>query len=262
MNYIDTKTYDIANGTGVRVTIFVAGCPKEPKCPFCFNPETHDFNGGKEFTEEVMNDLLKEAKQSYIKGITLLGGEPLDLRNQKGLLLYVQKFKKQNPEKDVWCFTGFRFEQILNMYMSQQTTKDLLPLIDIIVDGEFIEALKDPHLIFKGSSNQRTIALFDLNKKFDDENSIKEMINRASKEYIYGICLFLDNIDDIDKMKNIIPYLKEYKSNNKDKKITLIIRDNYERIPDDSELVSLIDNIYDKENRIIDTKTKEKIKSI
>jgi anaerobic ribonucleoside-triphosphate reductase activating protein len=157
LNFIKTKTYDIANGPGVRVTIFVAGCPHEPKCPYCFNPETYDFNGGKPFTEEEMNKLLNEAQKSYITGITLLGGEPMDPRNQKGLLPYVKKFKELCPEKTVWCYTGFSFEDVMKMYETQDVTKELLPLLDILVDGKFINELKDPRLVFRGSSNQRII---------------------------------------------------------------------------------------------------------
>ena len=170
MNYITKKTYDIANGPGVRVTIFVAGCPHEPKCPNCFNPETYDFNGGKPFTENVMNELLKEAQKSHIEGITLLGGEPMDLRNQKGLLPYVKKFKELCPEKDVWCYTGFLFDDILKW--DNETTKEFLPLIDVLVDGKFVDELKDPRLAFKGSANQRTILV----KESLKENKIIEWL--------------------------------------------------------------------------------------
>ena len=250
MNYVSTKTYDIANGTGVRVTIFVAGCPKEPKCPNCFNPETHDFNAGKEFTEEVMNSLLEEAGKSYIHGITLLGGEPMDLRNQKGLLPYVQKFKDMNPEKDIWCFTGFHFEEILKMYRTQQLTKELLPLIDVIVDGEFIEAEKDPRLVFKGSANQRTIILFNMNQDINDRK-IDLMIERANKDYTYGITLFDAEEINIEKYKTIIPILKNFKNNNPQKEILWVPNLSYEdilklkEISIMKEFLDIIDYTYD-----------------
>lgn len=159
MNYIKIKTYDTANGPGVRVTIFVAGCPHQPKCPFCFNPETYDFAGGELFTEEVKNYLLEQAKKSYISGITLLGGEPMDLRNQKGLLPYVKEFKEMCPNKTVWAYTGYKYDEIYQMYLTNDITKELLPLIDILVDDKFVNDLKDPRLVFKGSSNQTIIKI-------------------------------------------------------------------------------------------------------
>jgi len=157
MNYIKIKKNDIANGPGLRTTIFVAGCPHEPKCPNCFNPETYDFNGGSAFTDDVFNDFINDAKRPNVAGITLLGGEPMDPRNQAGLLPLVKKFKEECPNKNVWCYSGFLFDDILKMYSSNDVTKELLPLIDIIVDGKFIDELKSPLLIFKGSSNQRII---------------------------------------------------------------------------------------------------------
>ena len=170
MNYIKIKKYDVANGPGVRVTIFVAGCPHEPKCPNCFNPETYDFHGGNLFDEDVFNEFIQEAQKSHIEGITLLGGEPMDLRNQKGLLPLVKKFKELCPNKTVWCFSGFLFEDILKMYEMSEITKELLPLIDIIVDGKFVDELKSPMHVFRGSSNQRIIKV----KESLETNTIKE----------------------------------------------------------------------------------------
>lgn len=155
MNYLKAKTYDIANGPGVRVTIFCAGCSHN--CPGCFNPETHDYEAGIPFDEVAMDKYVEEAKKSYISGITLLGGEPMDIRNQSGYLEFVKKFKEACPEKDVWCFSGFTWEQLMKMYETQDVTKELLPLIDVLVDGKFVEELKDPRLVFRGSSNQKQI---------------------------------------------------------------------------------------------------------
>lgn len=157
MNYVKAKTYDVANGPGVRVTVFAAGCPHEPKCPNCFNPETWDFCSGEPFSDEVIDALVAEASKPYISGITLLGGEPMALKNQEGFMPLVKQFKEANPDKTVWCFTGFLWSDVMDMYERCEVTKELLPMIDVMVDGKFVEALKDPRLYFKGSSNQRTI---------------------------------------------------------------------------------------------------------
>lgn len=156
MNFIKAKTYDTANGPGVRVTLFCAGCPHVPKCTGCFNPETYDFYSGQPFTEDEMNKLLEKVAKPYIRGVTMLGGEPMDIRNQEGFLPFIKKVK-EIPNKDIWCFTGFLWEDILKMYDSNNITKELLPLIDVMVDGKFIEELHNPRLIFRGSSNQRQI---------------------------------------------------------------------------------------------------------
>ena len=157
MRYIKTKLNDVANGPGVRVTIFCSGCPHNPKCHGCFNEETHDFNAGELFDDEVMEKLLAQASKSFISGVTLLGGEPMDIRNQEGFLPFVRRFKEENPNKTVWAFTGFDYEDVLKMYKTSSITSQLLPMIDVLVDGKFIEELKDPKLVFRGSSNQRII---------------------------------------------------------------------------------------------------------
>lgn len=157
MNYADIKTVDVANGPGIRISIFVSGC--NHKCKGCFNPEAWDFNYGKPFTEETINYILKLMEPSYIKGITFLGGEPLEPKNQEGLLPLARAIKEKYPEKNIWCFTGFLFDKdvVGKMYDVIPTTKELLSYIDVIVDGKFEETLKDVRLKFKGSSNQRTI---------------------------------------------------------------------------------------------------------
>ncbi len=157
MNYADIKKCDVANGPGVRVSLFVSGCTHH--CKECFNPETWDFKYGKPFTKDTEDEIIKYMEPDYIKGITLLGGEPLEHINQQGILPLLRRIKKMYPEKNVWCFTGYDFEKDVTgrMLVEWEETKELLSYIDVMVDGEFIIEKKDLGLIFKGSSNQRTI---------------------------------------------------------------------------------------------------------
>lgn len=157
MNYAEIKTCDVANGPGVRVSLFVSGCTHH--CEGCFNKETWDFNFGKPFTDEVIDDIIEYMKPDYIKGITLLGGEPLEQTNQQGLLPLLRKIDQIYPEKDIWCFTGYDFEKdvIGRMMKEWDETKEFMSYIDVLVDGEFMIDKKDLNLVFKGSSNQRTI---------------------------------------------------------------------------------------------------------
>lgn len=157
MNYAEIKTCDVANGPGVRVSLFVSGCTHH--CEGCFNKETWDFNFGKPFTEKVIDDIIGYMKPDYIKGITLLGGEPLEQINQQGLLPLLRKIDHIYPEKNIWCFTGYDFEKdvIGRMMKEWDETKEFMSYIDVLVDGEFMIDKKDLNLVFKGSSNQRTI---------------------------------------------------------------------------------------------------------
>ena len=157
MNYAEIKTCDVANGPGVRVSLFVSGCTHH--CEGCFNKETWDFNFGKPFTDEVIDDIIEYMKPDYIKGITLLGGEPLEQTNQQGLLPLLRKIDHIYPEKNIWCFTGYDFEKdiIGRMMKEWDETKEFMSYIDVLVDGEFMIDKKDLNLVFKGSSNQRTI---------------------------------------------------------------------------------------------------------
>lgn len=157
MNYADIKQYDVANGPGVRVSLFVSGCTHH--CRECFNPETWDFTYGKPFTEETVKQVLEYMEPDYVKGLTLLGGEPLEHSNQQGLLPLVRAVRKAYPKKTIWCFSGYDFEKDVLGYMLSdwEETKELLSYIDVLVDGEFIIDKKDLNLVFKGSSNQRTI---------------------------------------------------------------------------------------------------------
>ena len=157
MKYATIKTVDIANGTGVRVSLFVSGCTH--RCPECFNEIAWDFNYGKPFTQDTIDSIIESLKPDYIQGLTLLGGEPFEYSNQKGLLPLVRQVRKVLPQKDIWCFTGFLFDKdiIENMCKKWKETNELLSYIDVLVDGRFVEELKNLNLKFKGSENQRTI---------------------------------------------------------------------------------------------------------
>lgn len=165
MHYATIKECDIANGPGVRVSVFVSGCNHH--CKGCFNEIAWNFEYGNEFTEETINKVLKDLDKEYIEGLSLLGGEPLEHANQKGLLPLVKKVKEKFPEKTIWCYTGFDYEKDVmgNMYKNWDETKELINNIDVIVDGKFEQELKNPSLKFRGSSNQRVI---------DVQKSIKE----------------------------------------------------------------------------------------
>ena len=157
MNYATIKKHDIANGTGIRVSLFVSGCTHH--CKGCFNPETWDFNYGSEYTEATENEILQALAPSYIKGLTLLGGEPFEPQNQPTLLKLCQKVKEQFPNKTIWCYTGYNYEMdiLAGRLGDHEITDALIHLIDVLVDGPFVEAKKDLRLRFKGSSNQRII---------------------------------------------------------------------------------------------------------
>lgn len=157
MNYADIKQYDVANGPGVRISVFVSGC--NHRCKDCFNEEAWDFNYGKPFTEETIETIIEYMKPSYIAGLTLLGGEPMEPVNQKELLPLVRRVKEAYPEKNIWCFTGFLFDKDImgKMFDTVPETRELVSYLDVIVDGKFVTELKNMNLKFKGSSNQRTI---------------------------------------------------------------------------------------------------------
>ena len=157
MNYANIKFNDIANGEGVRTSLFVSGCTHH--CKHCFNPETWDFNYGNKFTEDVENKIIESLKPSHISGLTLLGGEPMEPANQKVLLEFVKRVKQIYPQKTIWCYTGYLFdEELLKPSRAHcPWTRELLSYIDILIDGEFKYELKDITLRFKGSSNQRVI---------------------------------------------------------------------------------------------------------
>ncbi len=157
MYYADIKQYDVANGPGVRVSLFVSGCTHH--CKNCFNEVAWDFHYGNEFTEREIETILHDLSPNYVKGLTLLGGEPLEHANQQGLLPLLRRVHETYPTKDIWCFTGYDFDRDVKGRMMKDwpETKELFSYIDVLVDGKFVEALKSVALRFKGSSNQRTI---------------------------------------------------------------------------------------------------------
>lgn len=160
MYYGEIKPYDIANGEGVRCSLFVSGCTH--RCKGCFNPETWNFEYGRPFTAETEETLFENLKPGYIAGLTLLGGEPFEIENQKALLPFLRKVKARYPGKDIWCYTGYTLETDLLMENGPARcgeTDEMLGLIDILVDGEFVEAQKDISLVFQGSANQRVMNL-------------------------------------------------------------------------------------------------------
>ena len=158
MYYGELKKCDIANGIGVRVTLFVSGCTN--RCPGCFQPQTWDFRYGKPFTDETKEEIFAELDKSYVDGLTLLGGEPFEPENQRTLLPLLREVRQKYPGKTVWCFTGFRLDDELLCQSSHprcEATDDMLACIDVLVDGRFREELKDISLQFRGSRNQRII---------------------------------------------------------------------------------------------------------
>ncbi len=158
MNYGEIKKNDIANGEGVRTSLFVSGCRHH--CKNCFNEATWDFGYGKPFTEETAMEILKACEPDWINGLSLLGGEPFEPENQRVLLPFLIMFREKFPNKNIWCYSGFTIEEILGCKKSRACTdisKEMLSLIDILVDGRFEEDKKDITLKFRGSSNQRII---------------------------------------------------------------------------------------------------------
>ena len=149
MNYAEIKKVDIANGPGVRVSLFVSGCRNH--CKGCFNPETWDFDYGRPFTRETEDEIIEALRPSWIQGLSILGGDPMEPENQEALLPFLRSTKEELPGKDVWLYTGYRLEDV--------SGSPLLPYVDVVVDGPFVEAEKDISLAFRGSSNQRIIHL-------------------------------------------------------------------------------------------------------
>ncbi len=156
MRYNKIRKMDISNGPGVRVSIFMQGC--NFNCKNCFNPETHDFNSGKEFTDETINRVLELCENKNVEGLSILGGEPMNPQNIEGTTKLAKAFKEKFPEKNVWAWSGYTFENYLK-------DKPVVKYLDVVVDGQFEETKKDPTLEWKGSSNQRVI---------DVQESLKE----------------------------------------------------------------------------------------
>ena len=157
MYYGELKKCDIANGEGVRVSLFVSGCTHH--CPGCFNEDTWDFHYGKKYTEATEKEILKALEPGYINGLSLLGGEPFEPQNQEVLVGLLRKVRERYPEKDIWCYSGYLFDKELLSGSRARCgyTDEMLSMLDVLVDGRFVESLKDITLIFRGSSNQRLI---------------------------------------------------------------------------------------------------------
>lgn len=159
MHYGNIKECDIADGPGVRVGLFVSGCRHH--CKGCFNPETWDFKYGKPYTRETEEEILRLLAPDYIQGLTLLGGEPFEPENQGVLTALLKRVRAVYPQKDIWCYTGYLYDVDLagGGKVHTEVTDEMLSYIDVLVDGEFVEELKDVTLVFRGSSNQRILRL-------------------------------------------------------------------------------------------------------
>ena len=161
MNYATIKWTDIANGEGVRVSLFVSGCTH--RCKNCFNEVAWDFSYGEPFGEAVQKKIIDALASEYIAGLSLLGGEPLEPQNQEALYPFVKRVREIYPRKTMWCYTGFIFDEqsetLQEKYKNTPYTKELLSMFDVLVDGPYVEECKDIRLKFRGSSNQRVIDL-------------------------------------------------------------------------------------------------------
>lgn len=160
MNYGAIKKCDIANGVGVRTVLFVSGCTHH--CKGCFQPETWNFDYGERYTKETEDEIIESLRPDYVDGITLLGGEPFEPENQRELVKLLRRIKKELPQKTVWSFSGFTYEELTGDSRAVcEVTNEMLSMLDVLVDGEFIEAKRNISLRFRGSENQR---LIDMNK--------------------------------------------------------------------------------------------------
>lgn len=160
MNYGAIKKCDIANGVGVRTVLFVSGCTHH--CKGCFQPETWNFDYGERYTKETEDEIIEALRPDYVDGITLLGGEPFEPENQRELVKLLRRIKKELPQKTVWSFSGFTYEELTGDSRAVcEVTNEMLSMLDVLVDGEFVEAKRNISLRFRGSENQR---LIDMNK--------------------------------------------------------------------------------------------------
>ena len=157
MNYATIKNCDIANGPGVRVSLFVSGCTH--RCPGCFNEVAWDFNYGTPFTQETIDEILDMLRPDHIRGLTLLGGEPFEVQNQPALVELLRQVKAKYPKKSIWAYSGYLFDKDIctGRLGPKEITEEYLSYLDVLVDGPFIQAQKDLRLRFRGSSNQRLI---------------------------------------------------------------------------------------------------------
>ncbi len=206
MNYADIKTVDIQDGTGIRVSLYVSGCHFH--CKGCHNQEAWDFNYGKKFDDSTIDYILELLDHSYIAGLSLLGGEPMELVNQQELQKLVKRVKEKFPNKTIWCYTGYDFENdIMNdMYGKHDFTKNMLKYIDIMVDGQFIEDKKLVDLKFRGSTNQRKI---DVQKSLSEGKLVRLMFGDEERYENKNTDIFKEltlekpeeKIENIDRIK-------------------------------------------------------------
>lgn len=160
MNYGAIKKCDIANGVGVRTVLFVSGCTHH--CKGCFQPETWNFDYGERYTKETEDEIIESLRPDYVDGITLLGGEPFEPENQREIVKLLRRIKKELPQKTVWSFSGYTYEELTGDSRAVcEVTNEMLSMLDVLVDGEFVEAKRNISLRFRGSENQR---LIDMNK--------------------------------------------------------------------------------------------------
>ncbi len=179
MKYGNIKYNDIANGAGVRTTLFVSGCTHH--CRECFQPETWDFDFGEEFTEEVEDEIIESLKDDFVEGLTLLGGEPFEPSNQKALRPFLQRVRKEVPEKDIWSFSGYTWEELIDPENRRCHTGDTLPILnmlDVLVDGEFHIEEKNLGLRFRGSANQRVL---DVKRSLESGEAVLSKYNDREK---------------------------------------------------------------------------------
>lgn len=167
MNYAEIKKCDIANGEGVRISLFVSGCRR--RCKGCFNAVAWDFSYGKPFTEETEAEIFEALSPDYIAGLSLLGGDPFEPENRAALLPFLKRYRQRFPHKNVWCYTGYTYSGGTLMEDDGEGVKELLKEIDILVDGPFVEELKNIRLKFRGSSNQRVL---DLKRTMESGNIV------------------------------------------------------------------------------------------
>lgn len=180
MHFGNIKKNDIANGEGVRVSLFVSGCRNH--CKNCFNPETWSFTYGKEFTKEVEDDIISSLAPGWINGLTILGGEPFEVENQRDLVSFIKRVRATYPDKNIWMYSGYLFDNDIinpNGKVHCEVTDDIIANIDVLVDGKFVEELKNLSLKFRGSTNQRIILV----KESLNENKVVLSPLNAYKEF-------------------------------------------------------------------------------
>lgn len=188
MNYANIKKTDVANGPGIRVSLFVSGCTH--RCKGCFNSEAWDFDYGREYTRETEEEILQALEPDYIRGLSVLGGEPMEPENRGTVLKLLKAVRKRYPQKSIWCYTGYDYEKDLLVWArgrgcggteswADRTVRELLDCIDVLVDGEFVEEKKNLRLAFRGSENQRLI---------DVKKSLQAGITVCLPDSVEGTC--------------------------------------------------------------------------